>query len=73
MRELVYSEEFVDSRVLNNPESIRFILSRIREIHSADYGWEVGDPTITPNSDGKTVTIKVRLEKYKTNNMGRSR
>lgn len=61
---VIYEEDFVDSRVMNNEYSINFTLNRIKEVHSPDAGWVVGEPEITVNPDGKTVTIKVHLAKY---------
>jgi hypothetical protein len=43
-------------------------MQQIREVHSADAGWEVSEPIITPNPDGTTVTLVCHLTKYRVNN-----
>ena len=71
--ENIYKEEFVKERVLNDAHSINYVLDQIKEVHSEEYGWVVGEPAIIPNQDGKTVTIKVELTKYnKSQSKGRS-
>lgn len=57
----VYEEDFVNSRVPNNPEIIAYTLGKIEEGHPKEDGWTIGEPEITPNPDGKTVTIKIHL------------
>ena len=64
MEKPIYSEEFVNSRVSKDAHSISYVLEQIKEVHSPEFGWIVSEPTITPNPDGKTVTLKVKLEKY---------
>lgn len=69
-----YEEIFVKERVLNDAHSINYVLDQIKEVHSENLGWVVGEPIITPNGDSKTVTLKVKLTKYdKDMSIGRSR
>lgn len=68
----IYEETFEDSRVLNNEESIKFVIDRIYESYPPEKGWEVEKPTITPNYDGPngvsiTVTITAKLKCDKRN------
>lgn len=58
-----YQEDFVKDHVLNDVHSITYVLEQIREVHSPEAGWIISDPVITPNADGKTVTIRVHLMK----------
>lgn len=69
----VFEQDFVSNYVENNPHAIEYELKNIAEVHSPEYGWSMGEPTITPNSDGKTVTIKVHLTKVNTESVGRGR
>ncbi len=73
MGEIQYQEEFVKSNVSNDAHSINYVLDQIKEVHSSDNGWVVGEPVIVPNSDGMTVTIKVQLTKYNVMNQGMRR
>ena len=63
MNEIEYQEIFTKSEVPTN--SIDYILNAIAEAHPAEYGWTIGEPEIIKNSDGRTVTIKVPLTKYR--------
>lgn len=62
--EKVYEEDFVKSHVMNDVHSIQYVLDQIKECHSSENGWVVGEPEITVNPNGQTVTIKVHLTKY---------
>lgn len=68
-----YEEDFINSRVSNNPEAIEYVLREIAEVHSSDRGWIVDEPVITPNADGKTVTVKVHLTKVREEETKRGR
>lgn len=70
-REIEYQEEFKNTRVLKDSISIEYVMSQIREVHSPEFGWEVSEPTITPNDDGVTVTLVCKLTKYKVNSKTR--
>lgn len=67
MKKPIYSEEFINSRISKDAHSISYVLEQIKEVHSSEFGWTVSEPTIIPNPDGKTVTLKVKLEKYEVN------
>ena len=64
---VLYTEEYENSRVTNTPEAIQYVLDQIKEVHNEENGWVIGTPIITPNSDNCTVTIKVKLTKYNVN------
>ena len=66
-----FEEDFVKNNVQNDAHSINYTLDQIHEVHSEEYGWVVGTPSITPNPDGKTVTIKVHLTQYEMTNSNR--
>lgn len=72
MDQNIYEEDFENSRVPSDPAAIQYTIDQIHEIHSAEYGWTCGEPIITPNSDGITVTIKIHLEQDKSKMRGRS-
>ncbi len=61
--EIEYQEIFTKSEVEKN--SVDYVLQQIAEVHSADKGWEMGEPVITPNPDGRTVKLEVPLKKYR--------
>ena len=68
----IYEETFEDSRVLNDEESIKFVIDRIYENHPPEKGWVVENVTKTPNHDGPngvsmTVTITAKLKCDKRN------
>jgi hypothetical protein len=67
-REIVYQEDFKKTYVEKNVNTINYVMQQIREVHSADAGWEVSEPIITPNPDGTTVTLVCHLTKYRVNN-----
>lgn len=64
----IYEEDFVNSRVYNNPDSIQYVLGEIRDCHPKEYGWVMGKPSVTPNPDGITATINVHLAQYEVEN-----
>ena len=67
--EKVYEEDFVDSRVMKNEQSITFLLDRLKEIYSQENGWVIGTPEITVNPvDNNYCIVKVHLEKYDKKN-----
>lgn len=70
MQEVEFEQDFVKDHVLYDQHSIMYTLNQIAEVHSADYGWEIGSPTIVPNPDGKTCTITVHLTKYAVQSQG---
>ena len=69
--EIEYKEKYVNSRVLNDPNSIQYVMSEIKSVHTAESGWIVGEPEIVVNPDGRTVTLTVELIKTKVESMGR--
>lgn len=73
MAQPTYEEDFVNSRVSNDPASIQYVLDQIAEVHSKEAGWVIETPSIVPNPDGATVTITVHLAKYEVQSYGRSR
>ena len=62
MNEIEYQEIFTKSEVLVN--SVDYVLKAIKEAHPSEYGWDMGEPEIIKNPDGRTVTLKVPLTKY---------
>lgn len=57
----VYNEDFVKTI---NPDAFGYVMSQIREVHTQEEGWVVGEPkVISKNPDG-TITISVPLTKY---------
>lgn len=62
--EPIYSERFVKGGISNNPKTILHVIDLIKEVHSERCGWVVGDPSIIPSADGKTVSIEVDVTKY---------
>ena len=64
MNEEVYHETFTKSFVLNNKDAIEYVIESIYKLYDPEKGWVVGEPKVTTNNDGKTVTISVELTKY---------
>lgn len=71
MQDNVYRENFRKTNV--EPSSLLYVMDQIRQVHSADAGWEVGEPVIESKNPDGTINFYVPLTKYpveKTN--GRS-
>ena len=63
MNEIEYQEMFTKSEVPVN--KIEYILNAIEEAHPSEKGWTMGEPEIIKNPDGRTITLKVPLTKYR--------
>ena len=45
-----------------DPASLGYVMKEISSVYKSESGWELGDPVMTPNPDGK-VTLEVELTK----------
>ena len=62
-RELEYSETFTKTVF---KENVTYVINAIKEAHPESYGWEYGEPVVTP-VDERSVKIEIPLRKYKIN------
>ncbi len=62
MEEPIYEDTVTRTHI--NPSSLSYIMAQIRETHSLDAGWVVGEPVIPgKNADG-TIDLYVSLKQY---------
>ena len=66
------TKELVKPIVLKDSATIQYVIDQIYKEYSAEDGWTCGKPIITPNADGKTVSIKIHLKQDKSKMRGRS-
>ena len=59
--EIEYTENF-EKTIFK--EDLKFVLNAIREVHSEEYGWKMGEVKQQELSDGR-IKIIVPLTKYK--------
>lgn len=60
-----YTENFV--RTTYNPDHV---IREVNEAHPSEYGWVVGDATITDLGNGQ-FEVSIPLTKYSVNSRGR--
>ncbi len=62
MEEPIYEDTVTRTHI--NPSSLSYIMAQIRETHSLDAGWVVGEPVIFgKNADG-TIDFYVPVKQY---------
>ena len=58
----VFHQDFVKKNV--DPRYLNYVLDQIKEVHTEDAGWVVGDPKDIINNPDGTITFTVPLDKY---------
>lgn len=69
----IYYELF--EKTIEPGVDIEYVISQIKEVHSKDAGWVVGNPISIPNSNG-SINLQIPLTKYdlkQSDGYGRSR